>query len=210
MSIPSFHGTAVRFQCPVCQAALVTSDDNVDQRVQCTECTSELIVPFDEGDDEKLIAEEASGFGADNDLIETEMDMTPMVDVTFLLLIFFMVTASFTLQKSFQVPTPEDDRPSENVEVKEKEEGVITVRIDEYNTFYVAATNWDEERESPSEQELRRNLREAKEGDGDMIYNTLIVEAHVDAHHDKVVMVMDLGTDFGLEQVRLKTIEEDS
>src|SRR5688572_20269137 len=31
---------------------------------------------------------------------EAEMDMTPMVDVTFLLLIFFMVTASFTMQKS--------------------------------------------------------------------------------------------------------------
>ena len=31
---------------------------------------------------------------------EEELDMTPMVDVTFLLLIFFMVTASFSLQKS--------------------------------------------------------------------------------------------------------------
>ena len=31
---------------------------------------------------------------------EDELDMTPMVDVTFLLLIFFMVTASFTRSKS--------------------------------------------------------------------------------------------------------------
>ena len=36
------------------------------------------------------------------DIPEDELDMTPMVDVTFLLLIFFMVTASFTLQKSLE------------------------------------------------------------------------------------------------------------
>ena len=37
-------------------------------------------------------------------VIEDELDMTPMVDIVFLLLIFFMVTASFTLQKSMQQP----------------------------------------------------------------------------------------------------------
>ena len=42
-----------------------------------------------------------------------EMDMTPMVDVTFLLLIFFMVTAAFAMQKSFHVPTPKSDQPSQ-------------------------------------------------------------------------------------------------
>ena len=40
---------------------------------------------------------------------QPEMDMTPMVDVTFLLLIFFMVTAAFTMQKSFEIPTPKTD-----------------------------------------------------------------------------------------------------
>ena len=35
-------------------------------------------------------------------LEESEMDITPMVDVTFLLLIFFMITASFAMQKSLE------------------------------------------------------------------------------------------------------------
>ncbi len=33
------------------------------------------------------------------------MDLTPMVDVTFLLLIFFMITASFSLQKTLEFPS---------------------------------------------------------------------------------------------------------
>ncbi len=40
---------------------------------------------------------------------EDELDMTPMVDVTFLLLIFFMVTASFTLQKSIKQPPAQSE-----------------------------------------------------------------------------------------------------
>ena len=39
---------------------------------------------------------------------EAELDMTPMCDVTFLLLIFFMVTAAFAMQKSFEVPAPDE------------------------------------------------------------------------------------------------------
>ncbi len=40
-----------------------------------------------------------------------EADMTPMVDVTFLLLIFFMVTAAFTMQSAIVVPKPSPPEP---------------------------------------------------------------------------------------------------
>ena len=46
---------------------------------------------------------------------EDELDMTPMVDVTFLLLIFFMVTASFTIQKSLQQAHAKSDDPSDEL-----------------------------------------------------------------------------------------------
>ena len=63
--------------------------------------------------------EEESGIKR-GELEETEMDMTPMVDVTFLLLIFFLVTAAFTLQKSIDVPKPESDQASENTTDEEQ------------------------------------------------------------------------------------------
>jgi hypothetical protein len=48
-------------------------------------------------------------------LEDPELDMTPMVDVVFQLLIFFMLTAAFALQKSLTLPKPADDQPTENV-----------------------------------------------------------------------------------------------
>ena len=41
---------------------------------------------------------------------EDPLDLTSMVDVTFLLLIFFMLTASFTVQKTFEVPNSDPDQ----------------------------------------------------------------------------------------------------
>ena len=55
---------------------------------------------------------EVSFSNKDGDRADSDMDMTPMVDVTFLLLIFFMVTAAFSLQKSLQIPAPKDNSPS--------------------------------------------------------------------------------------------------
>ena len=134
--------------------------------------------------------------------------MTPMVDVTFLLLIFFMVTAAFTMQKSFQLPTPKEDAPSANYQ-ESVEDDVITVRVDEFNTFHVSTSFWDEEQEAPSEQQLLRRLREAREGDGrGHVPNTLIVEASGDATHDRVVMALDAGSEIGVQEVKLRTVDE--
>jgi biopolymer transport protein ExbD len=202
----------IHFQCPVCRTPLVTRAAHGDQNVECPGCDTHLAVPFlppNAQPDDVLVAEEAAiefrSPRADN---EAEMDMTPMVDVTFLLLIFFMVTAAFTMQKSFQIPKPNEDVPS--TQVQQVIDGdVITVRIDEFSTFYVSAPLWNEEQEAPSEQELLRRLREAKQGDGrGHVPNTLIIEAHGDAIHEKVVMAMDAGTEIGMDEVKLRTIDD--
>jgi biopolymer transport protein ExbD len=202
----------IHFQCPVCHTRLITRAANAEQNVECPGCDSLLSVPFlppNAQPDDVLTAEEAAlTFRAPRADSETEMDMTPMVDVTFLLLIFFMVTAAFAMQKSFEVPTPKEDVPSSQYQ-ESIEEDVITVRIDEFSTFYVSAPMWDEEQEAPSEQDLLRRLREARQGDGrGNVPNTLIVEAHGDALHEKVVMAMDAGTEVGMEEVKLRTIDD--
>lgn len=203
----------VRFRCSVCQARLASRAADSEQLIECPECDSRLAVPFESqrpSPDADLYADEAAiEFRRAGSKNEGELDMTPMVDVTFLLLIFFMVTAAFTMQKSFQVPTPDQDAPSANFQESPEEDGVITVRIDEYNTFYVSAPNLDEEQEAPSEQELLRQLRVAKKGDRGIIPNTLIVEAHGEATHDRVVMAMDAGTEIGIEEVKLRTVDDD-
>lgn len=64
------------------------------------------------------------------------VEMTSMVDVTFLLLIFFMVTASFSLQKVIAVPQPETQTPSQN-SVEPSPEQTIQLWVDSAGGFHV-------------------------------------------------------------------------
>jgi biopolymer transport protein ExbD len=145
-------------------------------------------------------------------LEEADMDMTPMVDVVFQLLIFFMVTAAFTLQKSMQIPKPPQDEQTTQVVMKnpENDPEYVVVTVDEFNTYRVVgeAIAADDE-EAPSEQELLRKMREARNGGpSGIIPNKLLVKAHGEALHEKVVFALDAGTEVGMEQVQLMTVEE--
>jgi len=131
------------------------------------------------------------------------LDMTPMVDVTFLLLIFFMVTAAFALQKSLQMPTPDASEAASQtrtLEELEQDDDYVIVRIDGDNTV------WVNDAEAPSEQELLAKLREARQGPPGTSTpgpSKLLVLASGDARHEKVVMALDAGTAAGMEDVRL-------
>lgn len=142
-------------------------------------------------------------FGANRERIESEMDMTPMVDVTFLLLIFFMVTASFSLQKAMMVPKPTDDAPSTQHVQTEDDTESVTVEIDEFNTFHVIAP--DAEFEAPSRQELLVRLRESRDRGSGATVSKLIVRAHEEALHARVVTALDAGAIAGFPQVQLST-----
>ena len=137
-----------------------------------------------------------------------ELDMTPMVDVTFLLLIFFMVTASFGLQKSYEVPAPDDTRPSENaasLEELENDPLYVIVRIDQYDTFHVSAAAWEAEQEAPSKPDLLVKLRQAK-ASGTPAATHLLVMASEDATNGQVVTALDAGAAIGMEDVKLMTL----
>ncbi len=146
-------------------------------------------------------------------LQEAEMDMTPMVDVTFLLLIFFMVTASFTMQKSLNIPKPQKDEAStqaQSIQDFQDNPEYVVVRIDAVNTYHVSAAAWPDEVEAPSEQELLVKLRQAREGDAQgNIPSKLLVIANGEALHERVVTAIDSGNDVGMEEVQLLTVEDD-
>ena len=156
---------------------------------------------IDDTEPEEEIEPELS-FGKKEPIPEDELDMTPMVDVTFLLLIFFMVTASFTLQKSIPQPPASSDAPSTNVVDEEEEQDYVEVVIDQNNSYYVT-TRDSEEREAPSETEMRRMVKDAKD-----TYNPerIVITAHVDATHARLIAVCDAGQSSGLK-IEVKTTD---
>lgn len=137
---------------------------------------------------------------------EDELDMTPMVDVTFLLLIFFMVTASFTLVKSLEQPPAKSEQPSTNVqEDEELLDDYVQVTVDQTNTFYVT-TRDEDETECPSDNEMRARVKDAKETTS---ATRLIIVAHVDSTHAKVITAWDAGVANDMEQIEIQTTDED-
>ncbi len=136
---------------------------------------------------------------------EVEMDMTPMVDVTFLLLIFFMVTAAFSLQKSIEMPRQQTDAPSTTVIEEEVDElDMVEVQVDEFGSFLVMAPEW--ERETPGKQNLISALREAIAGNTDGM--RLVVKVHELAKLHALVDAMDAGTIAGYSQLEVTQVEE--
>lgn len=144
---------------------------------------------------------------------EAEMDMTPMIDVTFQLLIFFMVTASFTMQKSLPVPAPQESQQAASAKTLQDMQDspdMITVRVDENSTYFISSAAWDDELECPSEQELLVKLREARQGDGQgNVPSKMLVVAHGDAIHERVVIAIDAGITEGVDEVQLLSVEND-
>jgi biopolymer transport protein ExbD len=138
-----------------------------------------------------------------------EMDMTPMVDVTFLLLIFFMITAAFSLQRSFNVPTPSIDQPSSNATLRDLEEDpdYIVVRVDRYNTYHVAAATWDEEQEAPNEFDLLIKLRKARRDDAQRGARRMLILADGEASYEYVIKAIDAGNEIGVEEIKMVTVE---
>jgi biopolymer transport protein ExbD len=141
---------------------------------------------------------------------DDDLDMTPMVDVTFLLLIFFIMTATFSLQKSLEVPTPQPEEASTQAVPQDVDEDpeFLTVEVDETNTFFVYMPGGGDPEEAPSIAELYVKLRQARD-DAEKPFSKLVVRAHEDCLHENVVAALDAGMVIGLDEVQLMTITGD-
>ena len=127
------------------------------------------------------------------------MDLTPLVDVTFLLLLFFMLTASYTIQKTIDVPQPEsDERKTAQAlpRLEELQRENVIVRIGADNVISV-----DEEETSVAS--LATALRGRLRGRGT---TQLVIKADDEALHESVVAVIDAANEVGMQRIRIATV----
>ena len=128
------------------------------------------------------------------ELPKDDMDMTPMVDVTFLLLIFFMITASFSSEKVIEEPPSMSDKPSaQQKEEPDKVLDTVRVQVDEFNAYTIILPG-GEDRQASSKQDLLMALDDARReivtGANDDALK-MAVEAHVDSIHAAVIAALD-------------------
>jgi biopolymer transport protein ExbD len=108
--------------------------------------------------------------------ISPTLDLTPMVDVVFLLIIFFMVSTTFiTLETGLPVDLPQATT------AEGQPEGLPTVTIDAQQRIYLAGTEVVEE-------ELVEALRSVL---ADAEVETVVLRADQSVPHGLTVRVMD-------------------
>ncbi len=129
--------------------------------------------------------------------------MTAMVDIVFFVLIFFMVTSMQDVYPRSRCPPPTRRRSARkgrrSVADFEKADFVI-VRIDRDNTI------WLNDREIPSEQELLVQLRAVRQGSSSA--NKMLVLGNSEAKNGTLVMVLDAGSDAGMDEMQLAVDDE--
>ena len=169
--------------------ALFDNDDADAASVTVDLADNESDTDEDEDDDGFTLRSPKSDFG--------EMDLTPMVDVTFLLLIFFMVTASFDLQKSIEVPSPDPDNEGATQSIQTPEdlqENSIIVQIDERDVISIDYEPVDDPENLADLLADRRRLEGKHE---------LIIDADERAKHGTVVFVNDAAVEADFQRIRL-------
>ena len=147
---------------------------------------------FAEDDDED--EDDTWGGGRAGD--DEEMDLTPMVDVTFLLLVFFMITASFSIQKTLEVPPPNPDESgaSQSQTIKDMEENSILVHIDSRDVISVD----DEPLSDPTRlADIMRSKRMTE----------VLITAHENSLHDTLAKVIDASNETGMQKIRVGIVK---
>jgi biopolymer transport protein ExbD len=124
---------------------------------------------------------------------EAEMDMTPMIDVTFQLLIFFMITACFVVQKTLDMPPVQssDQNAPKRYSMSElqKNNVVVAVKVDGSVTVDTKPVNMAD---------LPDALKEAAKGRDNV---EIVLDVEDDVEHETVVQVLDAAGAAQIEKI---------
>ncbi len=117
---------------------------------------------------------------------EVRLGIAPLIDIVFLLLIFFMVTSHFDVASGVRIQLPKATKKIFN-DKKNK----ISLIIDKRGDTYLEGKKLDVKT-------LQKRLQHLAKGKGQV---HLILQADKDVKHGRVVEIMDLARAAGLRSV---------
>ncbi len=135
-------------------------------------------------------------FRAGQEHADSELNITPLIDVVFLLLIFFMVSTTFQkeTQLKLQLPQATDNEqplPDQSIEVT----------INASGKYYINGSELSDS--TPTT--MRRALARVSRGKKDV---PLVIKADARASHQAVVTAMDAAAQLGMVRMSIATADQ--
>jgi len=125
---------------------------------------------------------------------EVEINITPMLDIVFIMLIFFIVTTSFVKEQGLEVSRPSNSPPKE---IKQ-DKGPIVIKINSASLISVKGRILEP-------RAVQANLEREK---AEKPTSPLIVAAHPEADTEALVTILDAAQAVGIEAVSVATTSQ--
>jgi biopolymer transport protein ExbD len=129
---------------------------------------------------------------------EPDINLTALIDVVFLLLIFFMVSTTFDRQSEINIELPEaSGKPLE------KEKFVLEINIDAQGRYFVNKQRVKDDRIVTLKRALRLTMGEHKKPQ-------VIISADRNTPHQAVIRAMDAARQLGLYRLTFATTQTEA
>ena len=128
---------------------------------------------------------------------QVEVNLTSLIDVVLLLLIFFMVSTSFVKQSQITISLPEAESSTPAPETPEQ----IDIMISASGLYMVNGRELINSRPET----IRNALQKVANGDNSL---PLTISADANAKHQDVVTAMDVAGRLGFKQISIATVNE--
>ena len=126
---------------------------------------------------------------------EVSVNLTPLIDVVFLLLIFFMVSTTFTKETHLTIDLPES---SGKARAEQPEQ--IEIMIDEGGGYTINSRQLVDERLGT----LKSAIRQISAGDTSL---PMVITADAQTPHQAVVRAMDAAGQMGFVHLSITTMQ---
>ncbi len=126
---------------------------------------------------------------------EVGVNMTPLIDVVFILLLFFMVTTTFNRHSELSITLPEA-----STESQPEQEKKLEIAIDSTGKYYVNG----QQMVNTKSETLLLALRKAIGNDKEI---PVSIRADAKTPHQSVITAMDAASKLGLTKMSIATTE---
>jgi biopolymer transport protein ExbD len=125
-----------------------------------------------------------------------DVNLTPLIDVVFLLLIFFMVSTTFDKYSKLKVTLPES-----SASVQQQQQDSVNITIDARGRYFVN----ERQLVNTTAETLKLALNKTIAGNKEM---PVVLRADANTPHHAVVTAMDVISQLGLSKLSIATVKK--